>query len=49
MTTLDRLLKEHVEELLKEARPEQLQKLLAEIGLTDRDPNPNHNGTEKLQ
>lgn len=49
MTTLDRLLKEHVEEMLKEARPEQIKKLLADIGVADREPTPTHKSTERLQ
>ena len=49
MTMLDRLLKEHVEELLKEARPDQIKRLLADIGLPAHAPAPTHNSTEKLQ
>ena len=49
MTTLDRLLEVHADEMLKEVRPEQIERLLAGIGVTDRELIPTNTSTERLQ
>lgn len=49
MTTLDRLLREHVETMLKEARPEQIRKLLDDIARAEGPTEPTHKSTERLQ
>ena len=49
MTTLDRRLRDDIETLIEKARPEQLERLMADIWKADQLPAPTHASTERLQ
>jgi len=49
--TLDRQLKAQVDKLVKDARTDQIKRLLRDIGRSERvsPPQPTHRATERLQ